>query len=202
MKQLLAAMAILLAGSALSPEKIISYTVDLKQSSVRWTGYYTFSFGEHYGTMRLSTGELAFDNGQLTEGRFTLDMNSIQDEDMAGEQSAHDLINHLKSDDFFSTEKFPLATFEIRKVIPIKDAAANQPNYEIIGTLTLKGTSNALTFPALITSQGNTVKAHAKFKFDRTKWNVRFNSGKFFSDIGDGAISDAIGIELDLLATL
>ncbi|WP_333820577.1 YceI family protein [Ohtaekwangia sp.] len=199
MKSILAALATIVVASAFTSFHPVSYTVDLRQSSVRWTGYSEFSFGEHSGTIKLITGDLQFEKEQLTGGHFVLDMNSIQDEDLV---AGHGLENHLKSDDFFSVEKFPTAAFEIRKVIPIKNPQSNQPNFEVNGILTLKGVSNPLTFPALITTtREGAIKTHAKFKFDRTQWNVRYNSGKFFSDIGDGAISDAIAIELDILAT-
>ena len=182
-------------------EPAVSYKIDLKQSSVHWTGYYSFSFGEHTGTINLTKGELSMTGDQLTGGNFQIDMNSLQDTDMPANDGGNDLTDHLKGDDFFSTTKFPSALFEITKVEKVKDATANQPSYDITGILTLKGIKNQLKFPASITSDGSIVNVKAKFKFDRTKWNIRYNSGKFFSDIGDGAISDAIGIELSLLAT-
>jgi hypothetical protein len=53
----------------------------------------------------------------------------------------------------------------------------------------------------MIKQNGTTLTAKAKFKFDRTKWNIQYNSGKVFSDIGDNAISDAVGMELNIQAT-
>jgi polyisoprenoid-binding protein YceI len=177
------------------------YKVDIQQSSLRWIGYYLFSFGEHNGTINLKKGELVMTNDQLTGGSFEIDMTTITNLDMPADDGGNSLVNHLKSDDFFSTDKFPSASFEIAKVEPIKDATADQPNVEITGTLTLKGVKNTLKFPAKVKSNGSTITAEAKFKFDRTKWNVHYNSGKIFSDVGDGAISDAIGIELIIRAT-
>jgi polyisoprenoid-binding protein YceI len=120
---------------------------------------------------------------------------------MPANDGGNDLVEHLKSDDFFATEKFPAAQFEITNVEPIKDATGDQPNAQITGTLTLKGVKNTLKIPATIKYTSSTITAHAKFKFDRTKWNVRYSSEKFFSDVGDSAISDAIGIELTIQAT-
>ncbi len=95
---------------------------------------------------------------------------------------------------------FPEAQFEITKVTPIKDASPDGPNVEVTGELTLKGVKNTLTFPATVQNTDR-LMIKAKFKFDRTKWNVRYNSGKYFSEAGDGAISDAIGIEMNIIAT-
>jgi polyisoprenoid-binding protein YceI len=178
----------------------MTYTVNVNESSMRWTGYYLFSFGEHTGTIGITKGQLTYTVDQLTGGSFEIDMHSMQDTDMKADDGGNDLTNHLKSDDFFSVDKFPTAYFEITKAEKIKDAQPNQPNYDVTGILTLKGVRNTLSFPVFISIQGNNLTASAKFKFDRTKWNVQYNSGKFFSEIGDGAISDAIGIDLNVKA--
>lgn len=202
MKKTILTLAVLATLSALTlREPGTLYKVDIQQSSVHWTGYYLFSFGEHNGTINLKKGELVITDDQLTGGSFEIDMNSMKNLDMPADDGGNSLVNHLKSDDFFSTNKFPSANFEITKVEPIKDATADQPNVEITGTLTLKGVKNTLKFPAKVKSNGSTLTAEAKFKFDRTKWNVHYNSGKIFSDVGDGAISDAIGMELIIRAT-
>jgi len=196
---LLSSLFILLCLPAFS-QSPTTYTVSAHESSMRWTGYYLFSFGEHAGTIGVTKGQLIFVDDQVTGGSFEMDMNSIQDTDMKADDGGNDLTSHLKSDDFFSVDKFPTALFEITKTVKIKDVQPNQPNYFVTGTLTLKGVKNTLEFPVFISIQENNIAASAKFKFDRTKWNVKYNSGKFFSEIGDGAISDAIGIELNMKA--
>jgi len=178
-----------------------SYKVDTKQSKILWTGYYLFSFGEHRGSIEISAGEIQIDNQHITGGYFDIDMRSIKDLDMPTEDGGKDLENHLMSDDFFAVDKFQTARFEITKTEKIKDAAPGNPNYDVTGDLFIKGVKNNLTFPALITFKENSVEAMTKFKFDRTKWNIHYNSGKFFSDVGDGAISDAIALEINLIAS-
>lgn len=167
---------------------------------MNWTGYYVFSFGEHAGSINISKGELSILENEIIGGSFEIDMKSMKDLDMPAEDGGNDLVEHLKSDDFFSVDKFPVSTFRITKVEKIKDALPDHYNVDITGVLTLKGVSNALTFPARIILDSSKVKANARFKFDRTKWGVHYNSGKIFSDIGDGAISDAIGLEMEIVA--
>ena len=176
-----------------------TYKVDIAQSKMLWTGYYLFNFGEHNGSIKISKGEIHADNSSITSGYFDIDMTSIKDLDMPSADGGKDLEEHLKSNDFFAADKFPTARFEITKSEKIKDARAGGPNYDITGDLTIKGTKNTLSFPATITFIQNGIQTRAKFKFDRTKWNIQYNSGKIFSDVGDGAISDAIAIELDLV---
>jgi polyisoprenoid-binding protein YceI len=174
--------------------------VDLKQSKLIWTGFYLFNFGEHRGTVELSKGEFLVENQTLTGGHFDINMKTIKNLDMPAEDGGKDLTKHLMSQDFFSVDQFPLARFEITKIEPVKDVRSGVVNYEITGDLMIKETKNSLTFPAWIIVSEKSVEAKARFKFDRTKWNIRYSSGKFFDDVGDGAISDAIAIELDLVA--
>ncbi|HMG91451.1 MAG TPA: YceI family protein [Chryseolinea sp.] len=183
------------------PKGATTYKVDINRSAVSWIGYYVFSFSEHNGTIGLSGGEITVDDKQIISGYFDIDMKTIKDLDMTADDGAKDLESHLMSDDFFSVNEFPLARFEITKAEKIKDAVTGGPNYDVTGDLTLKGVKNSLTFPALIDFNDTGLEAKAKFKFDRTRWNVRYNSGKFFFDIGDGAISDAIGLEIHLFTT-
>jgi len=184
--------------TSFAPKGITAYKVDIDRSVLNWAGYYVFSFSEHNGTIRLSGGEITMDENQIVSGYFDIDMKSIKDLDMPADDGAKDLENHLMSEDFFSVNEFPSARFEITKTTKIKDPLPGGPNYDVTGGLTIKGVKNILTFPALINFNDDGIEAKAKFKFDRTKWNVRYNSGKFFFDIGDGAISDAIGLEIHL----
>jgi polyisoprenoid-binding protein YceI len=184
--------------SSFTPNGTTAYKVDVDRSALGWAGYYVFSFSEHNGTINLSGGEIMVDDHKIVSGYFDIDMKSIKDLDMPADDGAKDLENHLMSDDFFSVNDFPSARFEITGTTKIKDPAPGGPNYDVTGDLTIKGVKNSLTFPALINLNDDGIEAKAKFKFDRTKWNVRYNSGKFFFDIGDGAISDAIGLEIHL----
>lgn len=176
------------------------YTIDANKSTVHWHGYYLFSFGEHYGTIAIREGNVTAATGVVTSAKVVFDMQSITTLDMPADDGGKDLSNHLKSADFFDVEKFPDATFEIVSITKIQDASPGRPNVDVTGNLTLKGTKNTLTFPATL-EVGDQLTLNAKFKFDRTKWDVKYNSGKYFSEIGDGAISDAIGIELNIVAT-
>jgi polyisoprenoid-binding protein YceI len=190
---------LLCAGHGRKPSTA-TFRVDAKQSKMVWTGYPLFSFGEHYGSIDITSGEIRVEGEAIASGRFDIDMKSIRTLDMKDDDGGESLSNHLKSDDFFSVDKFPVALFEITKAEKIKDAVPGQPNYELSGALTVKGIKNGLKFPAVVSVQDNKLVAHAKFKFDRTRWDIRYNSGRFFDDIGDGAISDAVGIEISLVA--
>lgn len=177
------------------------YILNATESSMHWTGYYVFNFGEHNGTVNIKNGELKVINNEIIGGGFEVDLTSMKNLDMKDDDGGIDLINHLKSEDFFAVDKYPKAIFKITQVEKITDRPSNGYNAEITGELTLKGNTNTLKFPASVTIDGSTIKAHSKFKFDRTIWGIKYNSTKFFGSVGDGAISDALGIELNLVAT-
>jgi polyisoprenoid-binding protein YceI len=174
----------------------VRYKSDLENSKVLWFGYYLFSFGEHNGTIDLSHGDLTIKGKEIISGNFEINMHSIINIDMG--EDGKGLADHLKSEDFFAVDQFPKAQFKIESVKKLDDVGPGDPDLEITGQLTLKGVTHPLKFPALVQITNNEVIAKAKLKLDRTKWNVRYGSGKLFDDVGDNAISDAIGLELNL----
>ncbi len=185
------------SGQALVP---VRYTVDAQASKIKWTGYYLFSFGEHFGSIRLIKGEILEDKGSIVGGSFEIDMRSIKNLDMPNDENARSLADHLMNEDFFNSSAYPTSTFNILRSEAIKDVSPGQPNVDLIGELTIKGVKKPLKFPAHVTVASGALQADARFKFDRTLWGVHYNSGKIFSDVGDGAISDAIALEISLTA--
>jgi polyisoprenoid-binding protein YceI len=200
MKLLITVFLLSFAGLKQHSGNEIQYHIDQSKSKLNWTGYYLFSFGEHFGSIDIQEGSLTTKDGQLTGGKVTINMKSIDTLDK-GFEGKDDLAEHLKGSDFFDSEKYTTSVLEITGTKPIADAQPNQPNVDITGMLTLKGIRQAITFPAEVNIQDKQLIAKARFKIDRTKWDVKYNSGKYFSDIGDGAISDAIGLSFDITAT-
>lgn len=196
MKNTLVTLIFLVSLSALTTAQNLRYKSDTQKSKVLWYGYYLFSFGEHYGSIDLSKGELIVKGNEVVGGEFEIDMNSIVNIDMG--EDGKGLSEHLKGDDFFAVHQFPKAQFKIEKIKKLDDVRAGDPDVEVTGLLTLKGITLPITFPAVIQITESEVLAKGKLKFDRTKWNVRYGSGKLFGDVGDNAISDAIGIDLNL----
>jgi len=155
--------------------------------------------GEHTGTVQLASGSLEVNGRKLMGGSFEIDMTSITDTDITNPEFNAKLTNHLKSEDFFSAEKHPVATFKITKATPISKAQAGAPNYTITGDLTIKGITNAITFPATVKTDGKTAEAAAKIALDRTKWDIKYRSG-MLGTAADKIIDDTFTIDLKLKA--
>ena len=169
------------------------YVVDKKESVVTWKGSMQFvPQNAHVGYAYIFAGNLMVEKGQLVGGTVVVDMNTIADKDHG---SDNDLVNHLKSPDFFDVKKFPLSTFTITTVAP-----ANGENVNVTGNLTIKGITHVVTFPAKIEVNTGVINATGKVIIDRTKWDVRYNSGKFFDNLADETISDNIELDLKIVA--
>ncbi len=169
------------------------YKVNVADSKVAWTGEKIA--GTHTGTINVSEGSLEFDGDRLTGGSFVIDMNSIVDTDMQGEYKEK-LEAHLKSDDFFGVATYPTSSLKITKVVP-----AGKNKYTITGNITIKGTTQQITFPAELAINGNQVTATSNIVVDRSKFDVRYGSKSFFDDIGDKVIYDEFKLDVKLVAT-
>ena len=167
--------------------------VDLRKSSVEWTGKKLT--GEHYGNVSLSKGELILKDKKLAGGSFKIDMNSITCTDISDEKSNRRLVDHLKSEDFFSVTKFPVGTLVITKV-----ENTSGENYAITGELTIKGITNAIKFPATLTSVAGVTTATANIVFDRSKYDVKFGSQSFFENLGDKLVYDEVEMKVTLVS--
>lgn len=85
--------------------------------------------------------------------------------------------NHLKSGDFFDAENFPNLTFISSSFSKVKDH-----NYELTGTLTIKGTSKEVKLPVEFSGLmqdpwGNTkVGLNIEGKINRKDWGLNWNA--------------------------
>jgi len=166
------------------------FMIDTKESVVAWTG--SSVHGKHEGYAYISKGELMIENGQLMGGTVEIDMNKTEG---PGHESDNNLINHLKGPDFFDVKKFPFSTIAISGV-----ASINVEDKEITGNLTIKGITHPVTFPVKMEMKDGIVKASGKLVIDRTLWDVRYKSGKFFDNLKDQAIADSIEFNIKIVA--
>lgn len=174
--------------------KAATYTVDPAKSTLVWNGKKVT--GEHYGNVSLEKGSLTTNGSQLTGGTVVIDLRTINSTDLKDNKQYHDkLIGHLKSDDFFSVEKYPTATYKITKVTP---KGGNQ--YDVTGDLTIKGKTAPVMFPATVSVKGNTIEASGKATIDRAKYDIRYGSKSFFDNLGDKAIYDDFTIDMKIVA--
>ncbi|MGN7724033.1 YceI family protein [Chitinophaga sp. 22620] len=170
------------------------YQVDNQQSKLTWTAKKVT--GSHAGAIAVSAGQLDIDKNILKGGSFTLDTRSITVTDITNADMNGKLVGHLKSDDFFSVEKHPTATFVITSA-----TAKGGGNYDVTGNLTIKGITNPVSFPATLTVAGSQATAKATVTVDRTKFDIKYRSKNFFENLGDKAIYDDFTLDVTLVAS-
>lgn len=171
-------------------------TYNITEGVVNWTGKKAQG-DSHTGTISVEKGELLINQGQIINGKITLDMNSIAVNDIKDAGERRDLESHLKDTDFFEAEKFPKAVFTINQVLP-----SNSPAYNwlIVGDLNMKGKSNPVNIPVTITMQGDKLVAVSPtFPINRTQWGVNFRSG-LLGTVKDKLIEDVVLLTLSLQA--
>ena len=172
----------------------LTYAVDTAESAVKWTGKKVT--GKHNGQVKIKSGQLTVKDATVTGGTITLDMTSISNEDLTTAEDNAKLIGHLKSEDFFGVDKFPTATFTVKRI----DAGKDKDDYVITGDLTIKGKSNEVSIPAKISQSDNQVTAKGTAVIDRTKWDIRYGSKDFFKNLGDKAIYNEVELDFEIRA--
>lgn len=175
------------------------FKVNTATSVVGWLG--SKAAYNHVGTVKIQSGSLHLENGNITAGDYVVDMNTIMENGlgtMNDQKKVDDLVNHLKSPDFFDVQKFPTSTFKITACTP---GGENGATHTITGDLTIKGITKPISFPAKMTISANEVKGSANFKVNRADYDVRYGSDKFFDNLGDKVISNDIEFSVDLVAT-
>ena len=122
------------------------------------TGSHDGGFSNFVGKFEVAGDALA------PRGRHSviIDMNSIYTDN-------EKLTEHLKSEDFFHVEDFPMARFDLDEAV-----AKGDDLYELSGTLDLHGVAKKITFPATVNvgEAANLVDFDAEFAINRKDFNI------------------------------
>jgi polyisoprenoid-binding protein YceI len=186
MKNLKTIAVALIAFVSVASFAQVSKKVDVAKSTVNWVGKKVT--GEHSGNIMLKEGALIFKGKKVVGGNFTVDMTTINTTDLEGKGKTN-LDTHLKSDDFFGIEKYPTASLVFKSI-----GKKGNGVYSVTGDLTIKGKTESIKFELNVAE--NT--ATAALKVNRTKYDIKYGSGSFFSDLGDRAISDDFDLTVKL----
>lgn len=185
MKNLKSIVIVLLValGTTLSAQ---TKKIDVSKSTITWLAKKIG--GQHTGSVNLKEGNLIFKGTKIVGGSFIVDMTTVTATDLTGEY-LDKLNGHLKSEDFFSTQKFPNATLVFKKI-----AAKANGIYTITANLTIKGITKPIIFDVNSTANSAT----AILIVDRTLYDIKYGSKSFFESIGDKAIDDEFELKVAL----
>ena len=173
------------------------YEIDTLNSRIEWKGYKIVKSDQtgHFGTINFESGDLTIYNGVLDSGKFVADMNSLTSVDLKddAEQLAK-LESHLKSGDFFETEKYPTASYEITKV---SKNATGDYNTLLDGNLTIKGITKPIQFNANVSIKDGAASIATEPKdISREGFNVKFQM-----PVANGVVKDDVNLQILIKAT-
>ena len=175
--------------------KLSSYDtlqVDLDKSQISWIGRKVT--GEHSGSLHLSNGWVVLAKNVLMGGKFIFDMTSISNTDIESPEWKLKLEDHLKSEDFFNVDSFPMAILEIKEHQRLSDDQSTSNN-QILADLTIRGIKQELSFPISLHKSDSIFLAKGTVDIDRTLYNIQYKSGKFIENLGDKLIYDDFTVQ-------
>lgn len=165
------------------------WTIDPAHSSARFSIRHMMISNVN-GSFGKVTGNVQYDGKNLPKANVeaTIDVDSIDTNEPKRDA-------HLKTKDFFETDKYPTITFKSKKITPGKDG------FKILGTLTMHGVSQDITLDA--EPMGPIVNAHGKTrtgtsattKINRKDFGISYNAAL---DNGGAMVGDDVKITLDV----
>lgn len=164
-----------------------TYILVPEESTMQWRGSRPLIAGYFdNGLVSIASGSAVVASGSLVRGSVVIDMTSIAAESTGSGQGASMLTRHLKSDDWFGVEQYPEAEFVLVSYEEQSDAP-----WLVSGKLTMKDITASVSFPATVVAHegGLTIRA-IDIELDRTVWDVRFQSGSFFGNLGEKLVDD------------
>ncbi len=154
--------------------------VDVAASKIEFVGAKVTA--DHTGRFADFSGQAVLDGDEATSVSFTVQTASVEIEPAK-------LQSHLRTDDFFAVEQFPVAKFTSTKVEAKPDG---DNTHSITGDLELRGVENEITFPAKITVDDTAATGSARFTINRKNWGIEYRG------MEDDLIKDDVLLVLEL----
>ena len=180
-----------------SDSGLLEKPLDTERSIIRWTGRNLVN--QHTGTLKVTGGFLRVDDG-LRAARVETDFDTLTCTDIEDQEMNQALLNHLKAADFFLASEYPKAEFSLNEVTPIDGATAGRPNIKVKGELTLRGVTQEIQFEAISRQDMEQWVVQANLDIDRTRWNSRYGSGRFFEALYKHLVNDHVSLQIQLFA--
>lgn len=156
-------------------------------STLTWYGEEN---ADHYhgGSLEITEGSLTMEGDKVTEGNFTIDMNSLKAnaDGMPAEKVAY-LEGHLKSEEFFNTEKYE----------NIKVKVTGYENGKLSATVNVLGVDLTNEIPVTLTQTESAVEIKGEFSIDISATNMPYLANKN-EETGAPALNPNLQFTLDV----
>lgn len=141
--------------------------INKEKSQINWVATEMRGAKKRTGVISFKTGFLLYQNGKIVGGKFIVDMETMDVTDVPRHEkiARENVLNHLKSDDFFNVTHYPLSTLELISV-----QQAKNDSLKISGNLTIREITKNIEFLA---QQKEDIFKTA-FTFNRLDWNIAY----------------------------
>ena len=167
----------------------MAWEIDASHSSVRFSVRHMMvsTARGHFNVMR---GQLHIDEQESAQSRVEAEVDAASVDTGNAQRDAH-----LRSDDFFDVERYPIITFKSTHV----ERVSGQ-EFKVTGDLTIHGVTRSVTFDGEYSGQSNIMGGQRAGLSARTKIN-RKDFGLTYGTLVEatqGVVGELVTIELDL----
>lgn len=166
------------------------YMLDTSKTVIRWVG--SKPTENHIGEVKAIRGALQKAGDVFVDGIIQLNMNTITCEDISDESKNAKLIKHLKGEDFFNVDEFPMVTLHALDMNVGEDGRLSMSS-----ELTIKGITERVESDLSINEYNDTISVIGDLVFDRTLFGIKYKSVSIFPELADKFIKDEVSIEVN-----
>ena len=190
-----------LPGLLLQPTPVtVTYNLDASQSKfmahAKRSGLLWFKGHSHHLAATDFSGQVELTPDTITPAslRLVVKAASLHETGADFTDAQKQIINKELKDIVFHPDQFPDITFQSTNVT-VKTSAASRYEVKIDGNLTLHGVTKRITIPAVVTLQGNNLRAVGEFSIDRGDFKVKATSAFH----GMVRVDDDVKFEFDIV---
>ena len=190
-----------LPGFFLQPTRAtVTYNLDASQSKfmahANRSGLLWFKGHSHHLAATDFSGQVELTPDTITPAslRLVVKAASLHETGADFTDAQKQIINKELKDIVFHPDQYPDITFQSTNVT-VKTSAASRYEVRITGNLTLHGVTKQITIPAVVTLQGNDLRAVGEFSIDRGDFKVKATSAFH----GMVRVDDDVKFEFDIV---
>jgi len=178
----------------------VTYNLDASQSKfmahANRSGLFWFKGHSHHLAASEFTGQVELTPDTITPAslRLVVKAASLHETGADFTDQQKQIINKELKDIVLHPDQYPDISFQSTNVT-VKTSAASRYEVRIDGNLTLHGVTKRITIPAVVTLNGNNLRAVGEFSIDRGDFNVKATSAFH----GLVRVDDDVKFEFDIV---
>jgi polyisoprenoid-binding protein YceI len=178
---ILGLVLVILPGLLTAPPATVTYNLDASQSKfmahANRSGLLWFKGHSHHLAASEFTGQVQLTPDTITPAsmRLVVKAASLHETGADFTDQQKQIINKELKDIVLLPDQYPDITFQSTNV-SAKNSGAGRYEVKIDGNLMLHGVTKRITIPAVVTLQGDTMRAVGEFSIDRNDYKVKATS--------------------------